>query len=302
MLNGRLLFLARSVVRSAGYNWFASGTALGGSILCLFLLGLLGSGALVLQHSLPYWWTAEKAILYLSPESTEEEQKRLVLFLKGLPEITEVRMVSSREARTRLENQLGSWKAVLEGLEDTFLPASLEISFKPKVRHSGQIEALLDRVRRQPAVEEVFYGKSWVEGIKSQTSGFKLAGAGIMVLALLGALLLILHSVKASAEARREELEAYEILGAAFLFGRVPFYAQGVFLGLAAGTGAALLVGLLWMWLGKMTPFPLSCLIIWDLWEGIFLMLGLMLTGVALGAAGGWLGVRFCDPRGRVSL
>jgi len=76
---------------------------------------------------------------------------------------------------------------VLEGLEDTFLPASIELGFKPKVRHSGQIEALLDRVRRQPAVEEVFYGKSWVEGIKSQASGVKLAGAGIMVLALLGA-------------------------------------------------------------------------------------------------------------------
>jgi len=301
VLERRYRYLAQSSLRGVGGNWFASSAALAALTLCFFLWGLLAAGALALRQSLPLWWTSDKATLYLLPESSEEEQQRLIRFLKGASEIAEVRILSSQEAKKRLEHQLGGWKQILSGIEDPILPTTIEIAFKPKVRHGEQIEAVLDRVRRQPAVEEVFYGKSWVERIESATSGLRLAGTGLMYLLALGIFFIILHAVKSSVESRREELEAYEILGATFLFGKVPFYVQGFLLGSAGALMGGVPAGLLVLRAEKVMPLPISGMVTLDLWKGVLLMLGLILTGAVLGVGGGWLGARLYGPWGRVS-
>jgi len=301
VLERRYLYLAQSSLRGVAGNWFASSAALVGLTLCFFLWGVLGAGTLALRQSLPLWWTSDKATLYLFPESSEEEQQRLIRFLKGSSEIAEVRILSSQEARKRLEHQLGGWNQVLSGLEDFILPTTIEIGFKPKIRHGEQVEAVLDRVRRQPAVEEVFYGKSWVERIESATSGLRLAGTGLMFLLALGVFLIVLHAVKSSVESRREELEAYEILGATFLFGKVPFCVQGFLLGSAGAVMGVIPLSLLLLRAEKLMSLPISGMVVLDLWKGVLLMLGLILAGSVLGVGGGWLGARLYGPWGRVS-
>jgi len=77
---------------------------------------------------------------------------------------------------------------------------------------------VVEKIRGFQQVEEVFYGKSWVEKLESISEVVKLAGSGVTGFLFLSVALVITVKIRHALAARQDEVEICKILGAMQLF------------------------------------------------------------------------------------
>jgi len=163
MLQPRLIYFVESAVANMRNNPLA----VAGNLVALTLLLLLMGTSLIVYRGIalimPAWFGSGKVIIYLSPQASAQDQERLVGDLEKSPEVADVRTVSQDEALELLKKQMGGWKHVLEGIRESFLPSSLEITLKTGKDHIEAMDGLVQKIRGYPWVEEVFHGKSMGE-------------------------------------------------------------------------------------------------------------------------------------------
>ena len=94
-------------------------------------------------------------VAFLRDELPETGRRALAQALRGLPGIATVRLLGSDEALARMRGELGSRASVLDGVEEGFLPATLEISVRPGSDSGRRADALAWRLRRMDGVADV---------------------------------------------------------------------------------------------------------------------------------------------------
>lgn len=270
----------------------ASGVTLIVLSLCLLFLGIDFFLYRSITTSAPPWMTESKAVVYLHHQASSRDQEDLVEKLRQLPRIQEIRSVSKDEARKRLEAQLGEWKGILEGIQENPLPLSLEITFKNGEKHPEELESLVEKIRKFPQVEDIFYGKSSLEKLEFLPVVARLAGSWVPGLLALAVVLIVSNSIQLTVSARREELDIYEIIGATPFFARAPFYFEGILQGIAGSFIASSILVLLIALSRKGLPLPLGAMFSWEPWEVFGLTAGIMLCGIALSWLGAWYAIR----------
>lgn len=289
MLVDTMLVFFRRTRRNLSLHPFFSGLTLAGMTLSLLCLGLC---FLVLRSApflLPTWLTEAKAVAYLRPHTTAQEQEDLVKELRQWPKVQEIRSVSSEEALKVLEAQLGQWKGALEGVQDDPLPSSLEITFKAGDKHPEEITTMVEKIRQLPKVEDVLYGGSLPEHLEILQHLFKTLGVwipGFLALTVVG---FVSSSLRYTIAARQEELEVYSLLGAPALFARAPFYIEAVLLGLASGLLASCGLMALISISRHALEWPLGALFSLTTWEAFYFPAGTTASGLALSWLGAWI-------------
>jgi FtsX extracellular domain len=98
---------------------------------------------------------AAQLVAFLRDELPETGRRALAEALRGLPGIATVRLLGSDEALARMRTELGSRASVLDGVEEGFLPATLEISVRPGSDSGRRADALAWRLRRMDGVADV---------------------------------------------------------------------------------------------------------------------------------------------------
>ena len=151
--------------------------------------------------------------------------------------------VSKQEALARFRAGVGEGAALLEGLDENPLPASLEITLAPERRSAdvlGEVSATLAGLQ---GIDDLAYGSDWVEGYSRAVALVR--GVGTVIGAVLGlaALLIVANTIRLAVYARRDEIEILLLVGAGRSFVSVPFLLEG----LAQGAlGGLLALGLLY--------------------------------------------------------
>lgn len=260
--------------------------------LCLLLLGVFFILLWSTQRLIPEWMINMKAVAYLQPTISLKAQDQLAQEIKSWPEVQGVQKVSKEEAWERLKVQLNEWQGILEGIDENPLPPSLEITFKPQKEHSKDIEILLDKIREFPDVEEVYYGKIWLEKLESLLNVIKAIGGGLIGLLILVTVLIVSNTIKLTVFARQDELEIYKIVGATTTFTKIPFYIEGIIQGVVSTLFGMLLLTFLIFLSKKVLPLPLAVSFSWKNSEIFLFFVMLLVCGVTLGWVGSWLALR----------
>jgi cell division transport system permease protein len=264
------------------------------AVLTIALALFLGAGflsALQAAQLLLRGWGAEASLtLYLSPDATEAEAGALVSQLRQDGAL-EVVYVTRDEALTRLRKELGDLGSTLDGLAKNPLPPSIEL--RPRTRLSvDELRALAGRLSKLPKVQEVDYGREWLDRLEQLGRALRAGGAGATLLVLGAAILVVANTIRLAVYARRDEIEIMKLVGATNGYVRLPFLLEGALQGLA-GAGLALL-GLLgvekWLLPQATAAFSFAAGIggpAVHAPEG----LALLLFGAAVGLVGSWLSV-----------
>lgn len=250
----------------------------------LFILGLFGLTAHNIHRALSRAEAQVEVVAYLA-EGTSSTQAQVARDeIGGFPEVSEVRYVTKAEALRDATRELPEFSDVFSELEVNPLPASLEIRLAPEHRNESSVREVARRVGDYGFVEEVRYGREWVERIFSLR---RVAGvvAGVLGAAFaVVAAMLVGTAVRMSVLARSEEIAIMQTIGASEGYIRRPFVLEGLLAGLAGGGMA---VGLTWGVYRLVDGTFLSVSWIPDAW----IVAGVAIGGL-LGMASAWRAVR----------
>jgi cell division transport system permease protein len=209
--------------------------------VALFVVGLFALAAFNLDVALRDVEARVEVVAYLRDDARTAEIELAHQELSALPEVQDVTFITKEMALENARRDLPELQSVFSDLAVNPLPASLEIRLQPGFRTTESIEAVSELAGSYPFVEDVAYGREWVEKLFSlrRVAGVTVAvlGAAFAVVAAL----IIGTALKVAVFARRDEIYIMRLVGARDGFIRRPFLIEGGITGLLGGVIAALL-------------------------------------------------------------
>lgn len=217
-----------------------TGLSAGMIALSLFLVGLFGIVAHNIREVLRDVESRVEVVAYLRDDAPVAAVEAARAEMGAWTEVREVRYISREQALQKARAELPEFRTVFGGMDTNPLPASLEISLQPNQAGSDAVQAIADRARALPYVEDVRFGSEWLDKVFLLR---RVAAAATLVLGgafALVATLIIGAAVRMAIYARRDEITIMRLVGATDGFVRRPFLLEGLITGLIGG-GLALL-------------------------------------------------------------
>ncbi len=285
----QLLRLFRRAVEALWRAPLVSAVAVGTIFVAVLLTGAFGAVLSGGERLLASWAGEVPVSVYLAPgadlEAARAGAERIA---PGLA----VEVVTPGEALRRLRASLGDEGAVLDGLGDGVLPASVEV--KAPGLSLGRTRELAERLRGVPGAAQVDFGAAWLERLETLLARARLAGLGLLAAVALATAVLVANTLRLAVYARRDEIEIMKLVGGTDAYVGAPFVVEGALQGMA---GAALAVGTLlaiaWTLLPRLhAALPLAARLRRPDVLPTPLLLGLLVGGTALGVAASVLSLR----------
>lgn len=217
---------------------FLSVVAIGFS---LFVIGLFGLTAWNIGRAIEKVEEKVEIVAYLDDATTPAQLDLAQQEVRGLPGVLELRYVTKLEALASAREEMQEFRDVFSDLDNNPLPASFEIRMKPGSRTPDAVKRVAERLRAYPFVEDVRYGREWLDKIYQIR---RLAGGAATMIGAAFALvaaIIIATAVRIAVFARREEISIMRLVGATDGFVQRPFLLEGIMTGLLGGALAALL-------------------------------------------------------------
>lgn len=217
-------------------SWKVSLLAVLTIAVSLFIGGafLLVSGNLA--ASVERWRGEMRLVVYLRPDTSEADLRRLAADAARGPGVVSVEPVTAAAARQRFQEVFPGLSDLVAGWQDEPLPASLEIGLDSRAAASPpQRRAWLDGWRKRPEVTLVDDDREWLGQLETVVAVVRAVGLAL-VGGLLGAAIFTIASViRLTAYLHHEEIGIMRLVGATEFFIRGPFYVEGLLQGLIGG-------------------------------------------------------------------
>ena len=238
-------------------------------------------------------WRRTRLVMYLADHVSPERADEMRSAAARLPGVDRVELVSSEETMRRFTESLGADDALVDGLESTVLPASLEITLRPGLHEIAGIAPVVERLRADPEIDDVALDDQWDATLSAARDGFGYTRALVFLFILLGCGFLTQITMGARFLPRVREASVARLFGASTAFVRGPLLLEGALQGtLGAGLAA---VGL-WLSLDSTTsgiraalgPVVGAEMAVLSGWQ----VAGFIAAGAAFGGLCAWLATR----------
>ena len=229
---------ALSAFRRSPLLAFLSVVAIGFS---LFVIGLFGLTAWNIGRAIDKVEEKVEIVAYLDDATTPSQLELAQTEVRALPGVLDLRYVTKLEALANARAEMQEFQDVFTDLDNNPLPASFEVRMKPGSRTPDAVKRVAERLTAYPFVEDVRYGREWLDKIYQIRS--LAGGAATMIGAAfaLVAAIIIATAVRIAVFARREEISIMRLVGATDGFVQRPFLLEGLMTGVMGGLLAALL-------------------------------------------------------------
>ena len=203
--------------------------------LSLLILGFFGLSTYNVEQALTDVEERVEIVAYLIDDLDRTRLDLARREIAGYPEVEEVRYISKTEALVNASRELPEFSDVFADVDVNPLPASLELRLRPGFRSPDRVEEVATRLASYGFIEDVRFGRDWVERIHALR---RIAGGAA---ALLGgafavvAVLLIATAVRMSILARSEEIDIMRTVGATEGYIQRPFLVEGLITGVLGG-------------------------------------------------------------------
>jgi len=212
------------------------------SVLTIGLSLFLGASfvlALFAMKALLASWGAQASVtLYLDRALTDGQARALAQEVQTRAGDASIVYVDKATALSRLRVDLGDLAGALDGLTQNPLPPSLEVTPRVALSPDG-LRALAAQLAQLPGVQEVDYGREWLDKLEALGRASRAFGTGALLAVLGAALLVVANTIRLAVYARRDEIEIMKLVGATDTYVRAPFLLEGILQGLL-GAGLAL--------------------------------------------------------------
>ena len=209
--------------------------------ISLVLVGAFGLVVGNMQGLLEGFGRDLRVTAYLEPDLGAQKQRELMLAVADFKGVDGVELIDEDAALARFERMQGG-AALLAGLEENPLPASIEIVLESDERTREGLAALEATLAALDGVAEVAHGQEWIEGYARAAGVARGVGALLGAVLVLATLLIVMNTIRLAVYARADELDILALVGASRTYVRVPFLLEGTVQGAVGGTLAVLLL------------------------------------------------------------
>ncbi len=238
------------------------------------------------------WAHAGRFSVYLKDQATQPDIDLVKSALTKVPGVTEVRYVSSGQARAEFGMSEGAAKSDLAALPVEAFPASIEVLVRPDMP-DADIAEITGKLKVLPAIEDVETYQAWTERLSRLVRGGVAAASLLAIVVFASVLAVVGSTIRLALQRRRTEVEVLKLVGATDVFVKGPFLLEGSAQGAMGAVGAVVLLGLLFAIVRGRLDGELVTLI--GL-EPTFLpwpvAIGMIAVGAFLGMAAAALGLR----------
>jgi cell division transport system permease protein len=201
--------------------------------------------------------------------------------------VKSVRYVSRADGAKWLEQSLGVKELFITS--DNPLPDMINI----KLKDDANVKKLVAQVGLITGVDEVEYGKTFVEAMLIVVRIVWVLGFSLVIVIGIVVLYIITNTIRLTVFARRKEIEIMKLVGATDWFIRWPFMLEGIILGLSGAILSAVLLSkgyhFLFQYIHQLAPFiPLLSERVIN--QKLFLLISLV--GLAFGAIGSTMSIK----------
>ena len=246
----------------------------------LFAFGLFGLVALNIQSALRDIEDRVEVRAFMVDGASEAAVAEVLQAALKLPQVASASYVGPDSALQRARAELSEFRDVIDG---SVLPGSVELRLKRTARDPEAVKAVSNRLSTYPAVEEVRYGREWVEKLYRIRTMAGIVGMGLGVVLALVATIIIGATIRMAILARTKEIEVMRMVGATNGFVRLPYLIDGIGKGVLGGLIAVLLT-----WGANRVVS--TNLLVTRFFDTDQILLGIF-AGAMLGLVGSWISV-----------
>jgi cell division transport system permease protein len=255
----------------------------------------LGAALLVLTNLRAIeerWSHAGRASIYLKDSATQQDVDAFKAALASVPGVSQVRYVSSGQARSDFGNEEIAKASDLASLPVEAFPASIELDVRPDMAES-ELADMVAKLKMLPAVDDVETYQTWTERLSRLVRG-GVAAAALLALVVFASVLAVIGStMRLALQRRKTEVEVLRLVGATDAFVKGPFLIEGSAQGALGAMAALTLLALLFLVVRGRLDGELAALIGVDPtflpWPVVVGMIG---AGALLGMIAAALGLR----------
>lgn len=249
--------------------------------LTLFVMGIFLLITVNLRAGIVAVQKQVEIVVFLDEDLRDSELQSLDRFLREHPGVRDVRFLTRDEALTRFRQELDEREYLLEAMETNPLPDTFEVALFDDWKATARLEELAQAVGGMAGVEEVKYGREWVDRLNRVIFLVVICNLVLGIIVALSSMVVVANTVKLTLIARREMIDLLKMVGATVGVIRRPFVIEGIIKGTTASVLAAVLLVLLTAFLERRVPDVVS------------IGPGLLAAFVAFGAVIGGFGSMF---------
>ena len=207
----------------------------------LFIVGLFGLVAVNLRQALVQIEDRVEVIAYLLRGTPVEVVTVAIGDVQQFPEVISVNYVTEDQALERARQELTELQGVFDDLVSNPLPASLEVKLRPGFRSSRYVQDVAERLKGFRFVEDVRYGRDWVEKLDRLRDVAAVVGLIVGAAFAFASVIIIGTTIRMTVLQRGREIAIMRLVGATDWFIRLPFLLEGSLKGMLGGLTAVLL-------------------------------------------------------------
>jgi len=201
----------------------------------LFTVGLFGLVAVNLREALRGIEERVEVVAYIFRGTPAETIAIATQDIAAFPEVSDVSYVSEEEALRQARAELVEFRDAYRDLQVNPLPASIEVRMKDGYRDAATVSRVAQRLRGFGFIEDVRFGREWVQKLDSLRNLTGLVGLVIGLAFAAVAVVIIGVTIRLTILQRAREISIMRLVGATNWFIRGPFLLEGALKGLLGG-------------------------------------------------------------------
>jgi len=201
----------------------------------LFTVGLFGLVAINLRRALQGLEERVEIVAFVLRATPTETITLATQDIASFPEVQDVTYVTEQQALERARRELVEFRDAYRDLQVNPLPASIEVRLKPGNRDAATVERVAQRLRGFGFVNDVRYGREWVQKLDHLRNITGIVGLVIGLAFAAVAVVIIGVTIRLTLLQRSREISIMRLVGATNWFIRGPFLLEGALKGLLGG-------------------------------------------------------------------
>ena len=300
----------RRIFRTGFLDFWRNGFVSFASVLVmtitLFILGMTVFTGVILNTTLNQLRNQADMSVYLVPNTPTDQITQLQTTIQALPEVASVQYTSQDDELAQFRQRHQNDQLTLQALDELGgnpLGAVLTIKAKDISQYNAIAQFLQQQQQNvQPGQTSIIDKIDYFDAAHQQaltrlqeiTNAAQRLGFVIITILALTSIAICFNTLRLAIYSSREEIAVMRLVGAGQAYIRAPFLVEGMLYGLISGVLTLLIFYPLTYWLGNATQnfFGGVNIFTYYLSNFLFFFIGIIGTGMVLGAVASYLAVR----------